>query len=295
MSDYYPNGYYPRSATTPPMWGTDAAAGASIVQLNGLVYRKNERHTGGTGRPDQEVDGAGFRTWSLYGGNSLAPGFRFNFVFLDNQIARTVEMDDDTYTSTSNYFYDGAFGGIKASINVSTEDCDINDVAAVLPLPQSELITRSAQSPFIVYAPQWSPGVRTVPAGDGYNGYWSDVPGMPPRTPPTLAPIEITLNEAISFNHFWFVGRTYSGYLEVLTSTGSWVANGLGSYDYVVQPATVTQIPITCQATAANYELYLQGLPQVGNNVTHSITGGLDTWVEFGQVVLTSISPGATN
>jgi hypothetical protein len=295
MSDYYPNGYYPSSTTTPPMWNTAAAAGASIVQLNGLVYTKNDRHTGGTGRPDEEVDDDGFRTWSLYGGNSLAPGFKFNFVFLDNQISKTVEMDDDTYSSTSNYFNDGAFGGIKASINVSTEDCDINDVAAVLPLPQSELTTRSAQGPFIVYEPQHNPGVRTVPASDGYNGYQSDVPGMPPRTPPTLAPIEITLQDYISFNHFWFVGRTYSGYLEVLTSTGSWVANGAGSYDYVVQPATVTQIGITLQATAANYELYLQGLPQVGNIVTHSITGAEDTWVEFGTVVLASVSPGATN
>jgi hypothetical protein len=73
------------------------------------------------------------------------------------------------------------------------------------------------------------------------------------------------------------------------------VANGAGSYDYVVQPATVTQIGITLQATAANYELYLQGLPQVGGTVTHSITGAEDTWVEFGTVVLASVSPGATN
>ncbi len=277
------------------MWGTAAASSASIVQLNGLVYRKNERHTGGTGRPDEEVDGAGFRTWSLYGGNSLAPGFRFNFVFLDNQISKTVEMDDDTYSSTSNYFYDGAFGGIKASINVSTEDCDINDVAAVLPLAQSEFTTRSAGSPFLVYEPQHNPGVRTVPWSDGYNGYYSDPPGGIPRTPPTLAPIELMVGEHILFNHFWFVGRTYTGYLEVLTSTGSWVANGWGSYDYVVQPATVTQIPITCEAKASDYELYLQGLSQSTNNVTHSITGGLDTWVQFGDLVLSSVSPGATN
>ncbi len=277
------------------MWGTAAAASATVVQHNGLVYQKNERHTGGTESPSEEVDDDGYRTWSLYEVANQSPGFRFNFVFLDNQIQRTVEQDDDAYSSYSQYFSDGAFGGITASINVTTEDCDINDVAAVLPLPLSEFTTRSAQGSFIVYEPQHNPGVRTVTASDGYNGYWSDVPGMPPRTPPTLAPIEITLQDYISFNHFWFVGRTYSGYLEVLTSTGSWVANGAGSYDYVVQPATVTQIGITLQATAANYELYLQGLPQVGGTVTHSITGAEDTWVEFGTVVLASVSPGATN
>jgi hypothetical protein len=294
MSDTYPAGYYPANSTTPPVWGTPAASGFSIVQLNGLVYQKNSRHTGGTGRPDEEVDDDGFRTWSLYATyTGLSSGFRFNVQFLCNQMGRTIDYDEDVYSGTSNYFYDG-YNSISASFTVET-DYSITPAAAIIPFPESEFLTRTAVTPFLVYEPEWSPGVRTVPAGDGYNGYQSAPPGMPPRTPPTLAPIEITTADTVIFNHFWFVGRTYTGYLEVLTSTGFWQANAYGSYDYVVNPATVTQIPITVQATLANYELYLAGNPQVVNPVTHSIIGGEDVWVEFGNTVLTGVSPDATN
>jgi hypothetical protein len=294
MSDTYPAGYYPANPTTPPVWGTPAATG-SVVQHNGLVYQKNDRHTGGTGSPDEEVDDDGFRTWSLYVGNASGyDGFRFNVVFLCNQMGRTINFDEDVYSSTEFYFFDGGYSSTTASFTVET-DYPIAPAAAILPLVKSEFLTRDANTPFNVYEPEHNPGIRTVTAGDGYNGYWSDPPGAPPRTPPTLAPIEINYDEVISFNHSWFVGRTYTGYLEVLTSTGFWQANGFGSYDYVVNPATVTQIGITVEAKQSDYEAYLAATAPSTNPVTHSIIGGVDTWVQFGSFVLTSVTPDATN
>lgn len=296
MSDTYPAGRYPFNSTTPPAWGTPAATGSFAVQHKGLIYVKNSRHTGGTASPDVEVDNDGFRTWSLYEGNAnfLASGFRFNICFLDIQFTRTIDYDEDVYSGTSNFFYDGGYSAITASFNVSTT-YPIAPVAAVIPFPQTEFLTRGATSPFLFYAQDYNPGVRTVGAGYGYNGYWSDPPGSPPSTPPTLAPIEITIDERIVFNHLWFVGRTYTGYLEVLTSTGSWQPDGFGSYVYVVNPATVTQIPISVEAKQSDYEADLAGTPIAANPITHSIIGGEDVWVQFGNTVLTGVTPDATN
>lgn len=297
MSDYYPNGYYPKLATVPAVWGTPAAAGQSVVQLNGLVYQKNARHTGGTGRPDQEVDGAGFRTWSLFEPPSQPwyVGYRFGLRLLHSCIGHP-GMTYDTSTDTnvpSKYFGDG-YNVLEASSNVSNTSFQ-SSMAAVIPLPMGEQMQGcSMGGVFTVYEPEHNPGTRYVTAIDGFNGYSSPNPGGGGGGTPPTSPVSITLDETLNFNHPWFIDRTYTGYIEQLTSTASWVWNG-ASYDYVIAPATVTEIPISLVADQAFLEAALAGTAQPTNMVTHNINGGLDTWVAFGAIVLRSVSPGASN
>jgi hypothetical protein len=175
-------------------------------------------------------------------------------------------------------------------------------VAAIIAAP-FPITGVGASSPFGYYSAAYNPpAVRYVPAGWGYNGYPSAPPGMPPGSTwpiPPLAPIEKTVIKNVNINHYWYVGRTWKGYLEVLTSTGSWVANSYGSYDYVIAPADVEQIEITYKVTTKDYEDYLNyssGLPPITPIIseTYTINGGVDTWVEFGELVLETVTPGAT-
>jgi hypothetical protein len=302
MSDYYPNGYYPRLTDTPPVWGTPAASSASIVQLNGLVYQKNNRHTGGTGRPDQEVDGASFRTWSLYEPATTTNGMRLALRPLHTAIqSPVVSYDADAYSSTSNYFNDG-YTGQGASSSLAATPAAL--MFAPIPLPNGEMyLGCNCSQVFYAYEPQFSPGTRYVTVNDGVNGYTSPnpgIPGSPGGTPPTgYVPYqtEWPLNQMLRLDHPWFIGRTYTGYFEVLTSTAQWVADPGApfGYSYQVNAATISEIPIVVTALQSSYEAVMAGTTLPTNVVTHQINGGLDTLVQFGGLVLRSVSPDATN
>ena len=301
MSDYYPNGYYPRLTDTPPVWGTPAASSALIVQLNGLVYQKNARHTGGTGKPNEEVDGSGFRTWSLYEPMTTGQGFRLVLRPLHNCIQYPVKGNDLDAYDVSDYFNDSYTTG-SASTTLATAPA-IN-VFAPIPLPSGEMyLGCTCDQVFYAYEPQHNPGTRYVTVWDSINGYASanpNIPGSTPSPPPTGYVLYKTmwpLNHTLNFNHPWFIGRTYTGYFEVLTSTAQWVADpsNPGQYIYQVNPAVVTEIPIVVKANQDYYEALMAGTTLPTNIVTHRIMGGLDTWVEFGELVLRSVSPDATN
>ena len=186
MSDYYPNGYYARLTESPPVWGTPAASSASIVQLNGLVYQKNDRHTGGTASPAVEVDGASFRTWSLYEPASTTNGMRLVLRPLHIAIqSPVVSYDQDAYSSTSNYFND-SYTGQGASSSLASTPAAL--MFAPIPLPNGEMyLGCNCSQVFYAYEPQYNPGTRYVTPNDGINGYTSGNPGIPgsvPTTPP---------------------------------------------------------------------------------------------------------------
>jgi len=303
MSDYYPNGFYARLTETPPVWGTPAATSASIVQLNGLVYQKNDRHTGGTASPAVEVDGASFRTWSLYEPANPDQGFRLKLRALHSCIDYPTQgYDTDAYNTTgSNHFSDG-YTVEQASSTVTTTPAA--NMFAPIPLPCGEMyLGCNCSQVFDAYEPQFNPGTRYVTPNDGINGYTSANPGNPGDpggTPPSgyvVYQTEWPLNQMLLLDHPWFIGRTYTGFFEVLTSTAQWVADAGApfGYTYQVNAATVTEIPIVVEALQSSYEEVMAGTTLTTNVVTHQINGGLDTWVQFGGLVLRSVSPDATD
>lgn len=303
MSDVYPNGFYPASATVPPKW--EAGTAFTFVQYNGLVYVKTNRHTGGTGKPNEEVDGNGIRTWGLYsssfqGGSasSNAYGFRQFIMPLHSVIgynSTAIIYDEDCYNWVGNYFVQGTFYP-PASYNpypvspMTSADC------IAVQHPYLEASPSSAGGIFTVWQQLYTPTnyLYTVYGG---NGYSSDPPGTsPPSTPPTLSPVDLVINNYIYCPFPLFVGRTYTGFIEKLEATGSWVSNGSGGYDYVVTAPTVTPVSISYTVTQTNYIEYIEGTsPSPLPTVTYSITGGEDYWVGWGQIVLTSVSPDATS
>lgn len=302
MSDVYPNGFYPASSTVPPKWVAGTAS--TFVQYNGLVYVKTDRHTGGTGKPNEEVDGNGLRTWGLYSssfqGGSVSPGaygFRQFIMPLHSVIgynATAIVYDEDCYNWVGNYFVQGTFYP-PASYNAYPAS----------PMTPAHCI--AVQHPYLESSPSSAGGIFTVwqdlytPTSSlynvyGYNGYSSDPPGTsPPSTPPTLSPVELVVNNYITCPFPLFVGRTYTGFIEKLEATASWVYNGV-SYDYVVAAPTVTPVAISYTVTQQNYIDYVElTTPYPLPTVTYSVTGGEDYWVGWGQIVLTSVTPDATS
>lgn len=294
MSEIYPAGFYPRSSTVPPKW-TDAPGQPTVVQFNGLVYAKSNRHTGGTGKPNEE-EASGIRTWKLYtpstGDNE---GFRYYWQHLHNVIPESgaaLVYDEDAYSNVSNYFAANSFNG-TASQNlfpVSTAT-----TAYRLPAPiqaGGELL--SAGGIFgrwqLTYTP--SPTMSYI---SGFNGYASDPPGTPtPSTPPTLPAVTRVINQFIFSPHPVFVGKTYTGYLEKLESTGSWVSDGAGGYNYVVTTPSITQVALTYTVTQQDFINSLEGTnPSPMPTLTYSAYGAEDLWVAWGEVVLTDVSPDA--
>lgn len=63
---FYPDGFHPRKASFPPKWDANADPYPALVQHNGRVYARTSRWEGGRLAPDVEVDGQGFRTWTLW-------------------------------------------------------------------------------------------------------------------------------------------------------------------------------------------------------------------------------------
>lgn len=302
MSDVYPYGFYPRSSTVPVPW--EAGIATSVVQYRGLVYFKTERHTGGTGKPNEEVDGSGLRTWGLYsssfqGGSAAngAPGNRMFIMPLHSVIgynSTAIIYDQDTYSWVSNYFIHGSFA-FPASYNGFPASPMTTAHCIAIPSPYLDNTPSSAGGIFTVWGELYTP-TSYLSTTYGLNGYSSDPPGTsPPTPPPTLSPVDLVINNYISCPLPLFVGRTYTGFIEKLEATASWVFNGTG-YDYVVAAPTVTQVPITYTVTQQNYIDYVEGTtPYPYPTVTHSVTGGADYWVGWGQVVLTSVTPDATS
>jgi hypothetical protein len=129
----------------------------------------------------------------------------------------------------------------------------------------------------------------------GFNGYASDPPGTtPPSTPPTLPAVTRVVNQFIFSPHPVFVGKTYTGYIEKLESTGSWVSDGAGGYNYVVTTPSITQVALTYTVTQQDFINSLEGTnPSPMPTITYSAYGAEDLWVAWGEVVLTGVSPDA--
>jgi hypothetical protein len=299
MSDKYPAGFYPVSSTVPAQW-TDAPGQPGVVQFNGLVYVKSNRHTGGTGKPnEEEVDG--IRTWKLYtpAGQQaqVEKGFRFYWQHLHSVIPENgspLVYDEDVYNHISSYFIRNTFAG-TASENLHPASTASTDYRLLAPIPSGNILT-TASGIFTVWHLTYTPA-PSITQIYGLNGYSSDYPGTtPPNTPPTLLPVDLVVNKYIDCPHPVYVGKTYTGYAEKLEQTSSWVANGSGGYDYVSSAITITQVPITHTVTQQDFIDWVEGTtPYPLPTQTFSVTGGEDYWVGWGQVVLTDVSPSAND
>ena len=297
MSDTYPDGVYPGSSIAPPKW-TNSAGQPTVVQFNGLVYEKSNRHTGGTGKPNEEEVG-GIRTWKLYTPTGqqaqIEKGFRFYWQHLHSVIPEggvAVVYDEDCYNHIGSlYFQAGSVIGSASQNNypVSTASTDYRLIA---PIPSGNVL-ETATGIFTKWHLPYTPA-PTLSQVYGVNGYSSDQPGYPPTTPPTLSPVDLVVNKYITCPHPVFVGKTYTGYVEKLEQTATWVANGSGGYDYVSSAISISQVAITHTVTQQDFIDYVEGTtPYPLPTQTFSVTGGADYWVGWGEVVLTGVSPSA--
>lgn len=297
MSDTYPDGVYPGSSIAPPKW-TDSAGQPTVVQFNGLVYEKSNRHTGGTGKPNEEEVG-GIRTWKLYTPTGqqaqIEKGFRFYWQHLHSVIPEggvAVVNDEDCYNHIGSlYFQAGSVIGSASQNNypVSTASTDYRLIS---PVPSGNVL-ETATGIFTKWQPPYTPA-PTLSQVYGGNGYSSAPPDDPsPPTPPTLLPVDLVVNKYITCPHPVFVGKTYTGYVEKLEQTASWVYNG-SSYDYVSDAISISQESITHTVTQQDFIDYVEGTtPYPLPTQTFSVTGGADYWVGWGEVVLTGVSPSA--
>jgi len=296
MSDTYPDGFYPGSSTAPPKW-TDAAGQPTFVQFNGLVYEKSNRHTGGTGKPNEEEVG-GIRTWKLYTATgqqlNIEKGFRFYWQHLHTVIPEggvALVYDEDCYNHISNYFLVNS-SAFEASQNLHPASTASTDYRLIAAIPSGNSL-QTATGIFTKWHLTYTPA-PTISQVYGLNGYSSAQPGDPPPPPPTLSPVYLVINKYISCPHPVFVGKTYTGYVEKLEQTATWVANGSGGYDYVSAAISITQVAITHTVTQQDFIDYVEGTtPSPLPTQTFSVTGGEDYWVGWGEVVLTGVSPSA--
>jgi len=302
MSDTYPAGFYPASSTVPAQW-TDAPGQPGVVQFNGLVYEKSNRHTGGTGKPNEEEVG-GIRTWKLYtpAGQSAQIGksYRFYWAHLHSCIppspAIPLVYDEDVYSSTSNYFLlgNGSFAG-TASQNLHPDSNISTDYRLISPTIYAEYPEQA-----IGLFDRWHQNTYPPPslsAFPGVNGYPSPDPNTSPPTPYTppspMPPVEKVVNKYIYPGTTVSVGKTYTGYVEKLEATGSWVFNGT-NYEYTLGAITVTQVAISHTVTQQDFIDWVEGtVPLPLPTQTFTAYGALDYWVGWGNVVLTSVSPNA--
>ena len=295
MSDRYPAGFYPINSTTPAKW-TDAPGQPTVVQFNGLVYVKTGRHTGGTGKPNEEEVG-GIRTWQLYTpANNLSKGFRYYWQHLHSCIPETgspIVYDEDIYSGTSNYFQEASFIG-SASQNKWPVSTAATSLRIPVPIPAGEILQGTSgifTRWHLNYIPP--PYITFI---DGFNGYASAPPGSPPITPPTLPPVELVVVKYIQAPEPIFVGKTYTGYVQRFDATGSWVSNGSGGYDYITTTPTITQVPITYTVAQQNFIDYVEGtMPYPLPTETFTAYGAEDAWVGWGDVILTSVTPSAND
>lgn len=299
MSDTYPAGFYPVSSTIPAKWVAGTTLG--VVQFNGLVYIKTERHTGGTGKPNEEEAG-GIRTWKLYTpANNLQKGFRYYWQHLHSVIPQTgspIVYDEDVYNSTPSYFQEATFNG-TASQNrwpVSTASTDLRIPAPI----QAGDILEGTNGIFNRWHLTYTPA-PSLTAYAGYNGWPSPDPNTSPPTPfpppVPVPPIERVVTKYIYAPHPIFVGKTYTGYVERLEATGGWVWDGgLGVYVYQLATPTITQVPITYTVLQQNFIDWVEGtIPYPLPTETFTAYGAEDLWVGWGEVVLTDVTPSAND
>ena len=297
MSDTYPDGFYPGSSTAPPKW-TNAAGQPTFVQFNGLVYEKSNRHTGGTGKPNEEEVG-GIRTWKLYTATGqqaqIEKGFRFYWQHLHTVIPEggvALVYDDDCYNHISNYFQVISFFG-SASQNLYPASTASTDYRLIAPIPSGNSL-ETATGIFTKWQLTYTaaPTLSQVYGGNGYSSPQPNDPSPPP--PPTLLPVDLVINKYITCPHPVFVGKTYTGYVEKLEQTATWVSDGSGGYNYVSAAISITQVAITHTVTQQDFIDYVEGTtPYPLPTQTFSVTGGEDYWVGWGEVVLTGVSPSA--
>jgi hypothetical protein len=302
MSDIYPAGFYPRSSTVPPKW-TDEAGQPGIVQFNGLVYVKSNRHTGGTGKPNEE-EVSGIRTWKLYNQAGqqaqIEKGFRFYWTHLHTVIPGYLGVplvyDEDCYNHIGNYFIRATFIG-TASENLFPTSTTSSDYRLLVAIPEGNY-TSPASGIFTVWQQNYTQPLPTITANPGSNGWPSADPNTIPPTPypppSPVPPVDLVIDKYINCPHTVFVGKTYTGYVEKLEATGSWVSNGFGGYNYVLTPTTITQVPISHTVTQQDYIDWIEGTtPYPYPTQTFTVYGAEDYWVGWGNVVLTGVSPTA--
>ena len=300
MSDTYPDGFYPGSSIAPPKW-TDAAGQPSVVQFNGLVYVKSERHTGGTGKPNEEEVG-GIRTWKLYTATGqqaqIEKGLRFYWQHLHSVIPEggvAVVYDEDCYNHIGSLYFQAASVIGSASQNNYPVSTASTDYRLIAPVPSGNVL-ETATGIFTKWQPTYIPA-PTLSQVYGGNGYSSPQPNDPsPPPPPTLLPVDLVVNKYITCPHPVFVDKTYTGYVEKLEQTATWVSDGSGGYNYVSAAISITQVAITPPHTVTQQDFidYVEGTtPYPLPTQTFSVTGGADYWVGWGEVVLTGVSPSA--
>ena len=304
MSDVYPNGFYPISSTVPAPW-TDAPGQPGVVQFNGLVYVKTERHAGGTGQPNvEEVDG--IRTWKLYthAGQSAQIGksFRYYWQHLHSCIeldasSGALVYDEDVYSSTPDYFVlgNGSFVG-TASQNLHPNSSIATDHRLICPTIYAEYPSQPASGLFDRWYQNYIPPPNLL-AFPGVNGWPSPDPNSSPPTPypppSPVPPVEKVVNKYIYAMTTVAVGKTYTGYVEKFEATGSWVFNGT-SFDYVLGAVTITQVAISHTATQQDFIDWVENTVSLPlPTQTFTAYGAEDYWVGWGSVVLTSVTPDA--
>jgi hypothetical protein len=306
MSDTYPAGFYPASSTVPAQW-TDAPGQPGVVQFNGLVYEKSNRHIGGTGKPNEEEVG-GIRTWKLYtpAGQSAQIGksYRFYWAHLHsciefNASSGALVYDEDVYSSTSNYFLlgNGSFAG-TASQNLYPGSGISTDYRLISPTIYAEYPTQPASGLFDRWHQNYIPP-PSLSAFPGVNGYPSPDPNTSPPTPYTppspMPPVEKVVNKYIYAGTTVSVGKTYTGYVQKFEATGSWVFDGT-NYIYTLGAVSVTQVAITHTVTQQDFIDYVEGTVALPlPTQTFTATGGEDYWVGWGDVILTDVSPTAND
>lgn len=298
MSDKYPQGFYPASSSVPPQW-TNAQGQPAYVQYNGLVYVKTERHTGGT-QPPNEEEVNGLRTWKLYTTRkNMEKGFRYHWQHLHQSIAynatTSIVYDEDAYSGAAEYFRTGSTFN-AASQNLWADSTISSDLRFPIPAPAG-FYPGGAVGIFEEWHENSTP-TSTLQALNGYNGYESPRPDATPPypDPPTLPPITFTFTKFIQATEPFAVGKTYTGYVESLSKTGSWVWSELyQNYIYEFSPVTVGQVPISHTVSKADFISTLEGIPldPPPEEITHTIYGGQDLWVGWGKVILTSVTPSA--
>ena len=299
MSEIFPDGSYPASSTVPAKW-TDEPNQPGVVQFNGLVYVKTERHTGGTGKPnEEEVDG--IRTWRLYTTNQPSTPYRYLWCPLHSVLGNFgLSKDEECYSYIESYFFlyplqfgasnDWNVGGscpsnLRFLIHHHPFEQDgVGSQVAASGLFESWEGTLSSPPPF-----NWS----------NFSGYASgnpDYPDIPPYVPDPVPAAEIEVIKYIYAIYPAAVGKTFTGYLELVAKDGFWAADpetGLQTY-YYGTTYVAEQIPISYTVTQQNYTDTLEGnTPTLPAPDTYTAQGDVDYYVSWGRVVLTSITPNA--
>ena len=297
MSEIFPDGSYPASSTVPAKW-TDEPNQPGVVQFNGLVYVKTERHTGGTGKPnEEEVDG--IRTWRLYTTNQPSTPYRYLWCSLHAVLGNFgLSRDEECYSYIESYFFlyplqfgasnDWNVGGsCPSNLRFLIHHYTFNNVGsqvAASGLFQHWEGTLTSPPPF-----NWS----------NFSGYASgnpDYPDIPPYVPDPIPAAEIEIIKYITAYYPAAVGKTFTGYLELVAKDGFWAADpdtGLQTY-YYGTTYVAEQIPISYTVTQQNYTDTLENnSPTLPAPDTYTAQGDVDYYVSWGRVVLTSITPNA--